>query len=364
MPSTYLDEILMIAFIPYIIYKRLVNKKILIAIACFISWSTLGLLVNFNLNFYSLYIIVDTLKPIILLLCFMSIDINECRFKKILDCYCVVNVPSAIVGIINGYRYNYLGLDLIINSGSLKYIDGVLVERAGGLIFTSGVFTDVCAILFICILFVYEWNKKKVLLLGLFLIALLFGRGRFPLLLTILGICLYLWMKLNYKYRKVLLISIVAFIGFSLFLIVPYVMNEYAIDIENQVRFVPYYLIGSIPVQVMLFGLGIGNIGNENSYLYNSSLYFEYGVTHYAGWDWESQLGKLLVQTGITGAILWFYPFLHGLKKALKSRSKHRNVCVFLICYYLINLVMNKSYEVQILVLVCTAISHVCRMEE
>ena len=362
MPSSFFDEILLIGMLVYIgVKKCFLSRKMSLIITLFLTWSLIGILLSFHASGYSLFILIDSIKPLLMLVTFLAIRIDENYFKRIVEYYCIINIPSAIVGIINGVFYNYLGRELLIDSGSLKYIDGVLVERAGGLVFVSGVFSDICAMLFVCVLFMYKWDIKKIILLSLYLVGLLFGRGRFPLLLMATGVSWYLWVKLHNKYRKFLLFVIIGIMTIATGPLVKYILTEYAFDFENQVRFVPYSMLFIIPEQILFFGAGMGIVGSTDSYLYAADLYSKYGVDSSKGLDWEAQLGKLLVQTGVVGTVLWFYPFVCGLINAFKSKSIYRNVCIFIIGYYLINLTMNKSYEVQILVLVCSAISLVSK---
>ena len=365
MPTSFLDEVLLILFWIYIILNNInPPKKIILVVVAFVMWAMLGLIFNLSVSSYSLFILIDTLKPILMLITFLCIKIDDDYYKKILDTFCIINIPSALLGIVNGLFYNYLGRDPLIESGSLKYIDGELVLRSGGLVFVSGVFSDICAVLFVSILFTYKWDIKKIILLGIFCLGVLFGRGRFPLLLMLCGVIWYLWINLSRKLRRVLIFLVVFLVLGAIIPTVKYITTEYAFDLENQVRFVPYALLFTIPESILTFGLGVGNIGSTNSFIYNPNLYTKYGLMGVSDLDWEAQFGKLLVQTGLIGTIIWFFPFVFGFVKAFKSKNQYKNICIYITGYYLINLLMNKSYEVQILILVCASISYITRKEK
>lgn len=359
MPTTYFDEIIILICFAYIcITHKKIDKITLLFGVVYIVWCCVGLIFNFRLNQYSLLQMLDSIKLLFLLECVLSMKYSISETDKFTRMIQIVNIPSVVVGIINAVRYNYLHQPLLIETGTLKIIDGVLIERAGGLFGHSGPFSTICAVLFIIVLFRDEFNYKKVMKLAFWGVGLYCGRGRFPLIVAMAAIIYYLWYKISAKKRKYLMIMVIAVGIVCLYPMYKYATELYAVDIEYQVRFVALRMISKAWNNVALFGLGIGSIGNQYSMLYNYSLYQQLGAVRYGAFDWESQLAKSLLQTGIIGTILWYYPYIRGLKMCWQAEeNKDKRLAIFLVLFFLADSVINKTYDLPFTLIVFVFIS-------
>ena len=360
MPTSYFDEIFLVLLFGYILvtHKKLDNNLLKI-ILCYVIWCLLGLIMNMKMNLYSLIQLIDSLKPIIMLLCISAIKIDEEKTDSILHIFELINIPSIGVGIINAVRYNYLHMELLIDTGTLKIINGTIVERAGGLIGHSGVFSEVCAVLFIIVLFHEKTGTKKILKMAFYLIGLYCGRGRFPLVIAVAAIFWYFWKKIssqNKKYLFWIIIFTVVGLAYPIYL---HVSDLFALDFQNQIRFVALRSVMKLLKDVLMFGVGIGNLGNSGSITNNYDLYRQLNMIGFGDVDWESQLAKSLLQTGLIGTILWYCPFILYFYKIYtkKRQDKYKNLTSFLLGYYIVNSFINKSYTLPFLVVLCVVIS-------
>ncbi|MDK2830224.1 MAG: hypothetical protein PWP67_3060 [Clostridium butyricum] len=358
MPSTWLDEFVIIVLVAYtIVQKKAINKNFLILVCTYVVYCSIGLLVNRRISFYSIFILVDNFKPILLLVFILELKISKEKLVSVLNFFEIVNIPSLIIGIINAVRYNYLHQDLIISTGTFKDINGVIIERAGGMLGHSGSFSEVCAVLVIITLFHPKQKFFRWIKIIFYFIALYFGRGRFPLAIVIIAFCYFAFLNISKSLRKYL-IYLFIFIGVLLsFPTMQYVMETFSTDFENQVRFVALRAIFSLITNVLLFGVGIGCLGNEKSILYNIDLYRALDLIKYGMLDWESQFAKNLLQTGIVGTVIWYVPFISCLHKVIKSTGEYKIVTMYMLIFYITNTILNKGYSMPFLVVMCILVA-------
>lgn len=355
MPTSFLDETLLGALFIYIVVtKKKLNTKLVKCCAIYVIWCILGLLFNLRLSFYSIAQLIDSMKPMILLILVMALEWTENKVDCFIEFVKVINIPSVIVAIINSIRYNYLHQSLLIETGTLKEVDGRLIERAGGLLGHSGPFSTTCAVVFIAILFKSEENStKKIISLLFWGMGLYVGKGRFPLIVAAGAVLFYLWNNLKKEWRKYFLVCLLSIVVLTVIPLYRFLTEIFSLDIESQIRFIAIRMIFVMIQYVIFFGVGIGNIGNTNSYLENSDLYVKYDILGSKGYDWESQFAKSMLQTGVIGTILWYYPFIYALRKVYGGReSRMKTLTIYLLWFFLINSIINKTYELPFLLIV------------
>lgn len=359
MPTTFFDEIITILLFFNIIFThKKLNKSFLKTIIFYVIWCSGGLLVNRRINLYALIQLFDNLKPILILLCILAIRMTKERIELFLKMFEIVNFPSVVIGILTAYMYNYLHLNRIIESGTLKRYGNDIILRAGGLTGHSGAFTETCAILFLLVLFQEKSSIKKWIKIVFYALGLYCGRGRFPLVITILGVFWYIWGKLSKRSQKYLGVFIFFVASILLYPIFQYIKNTFMYDFNNQIRFHALKIVFILLTKVLFFGVGVGNIGNINSITNNYDLYLNLNMIKYGYIDWESHLAKCLLQTGIIGTIIWYFPFFKCLFRVYYTKqSKYKDILLFFISYYIINSFINKSYNLPFLLLLCALIS-------
>jgi hypothetical protein len=310
-------------------------------------------------SFYSFFQIFDNLKPMIMLLCVTAISVTEKKTDSFLHMFELVNAPSVAVGIINAVMYNYLHIGRLIDTGTLKRYGDVFLLRAGGFIGHSGPFSETCAVLFIVALFREKSGIKKWIKMAFFALGLYCGRGRFPLGVAVAAVFWYLWTKIAAKNRKYLIFAAIFIAILAAYPTFVYVLELFLPDLESQIRFHGFRTVLVLITSVLFFGVGIGTIGNEGSMAANYDLYSSLGIVRYGGKDWESQLAKSLLQTGVIGTVMWYTPFVKSLHKIYigGGQGRYRNLTFFLLIYYIANSFINKSYTLPFLLLLCVLIS-------
>ena len=360
LPSTWFDEVFLVIIVGYfVLIGKKVNRKYINVFAFYIIWCILGALLNRNINMYTIFSMLDNLKPILIFCIIISIKVSNndvIWYKKWAE---IINFPSVLIGILNGYLYNILGRDVLIDSGTLKYYGTILVHRSGGLIGHSGEFTELCAILFLLVLFIDKNTCSKYLKLAIYAIGIYCGRGRFPLALIFCGVVWYLWLHISKKNRKRLIFFVILSIFALIYPIYIYFINMFSLDIEYQIRFVALRKIMELLPYIVFFGVGCGAIGNTYSADYNSQLYRKLSIERYSGYDWESTFAKCMIQTGVIGTVLWFYVFFDAIIKMIKKRNAYRDLALLLMIYYVLNCFINKSYVMPMLAIVSVLVSSV-----
>lgn len=359
MPTTFFDEIITILLFFNIIFtNKKLNKSFLKTIIFYVIWCSGGLFINRRINLYALIQLFDNLKPVLILLCILAIRMTKERIELFLKMFEIINFPSIVIGILTAYMYNHLHLNRIIESGTLKRYGDDILLRAGGLIGHSGAFSETCAILFLLVLFQEKNNIKKWIKISFYALGLYCGKGRFPLFMVILGTLWYIWRQLPKKTQKYLIVFIVFIVNILSYPTFQYFKNIFMYDFNNQIRFHALKIVFILLANVILFGVGVGNIGNIHSITNNYDLYLGLNMIKYGYIDWESHLAKSLLQTGIVGTIIWYFPFFKCLFKIYNTKQeKYRDILLFFILYYIVNSFLNKSYNLPFLLLLCVLIS-------
>jgi|GEM_PF-5140812 hypothetical protein len=358
-PVTVIDEVVLIVLILYIIIVHKKVDKLVIKIICiYIMYCLGGIVVNMRMNSSSITALVDNIKPIIFLVMITALSLDKNTIKRIVCFFERINVVSIFVGILNVICHNYLHINLLVGTGRIRMVAGKYVYRMGGLTGHTGIMSEICAILIILTIFNSKLQKKHFVKLAFYFMGMYFAGGRLPMIVSLVAIVFFMWGKIKLKMRKYLLVFFGVVMGTFAYPVVNYVTQLYQTDIENQIRFIAIRLIYSMITSVLFFGVGIGNIGNANSIVYNRDLYQHLDVIRYGGFDWESTIAKNLLQTGVIGTALWYAPFLINFYRVIKSNGEYKNMTVFIFGYYLANTILNKAYSIPFLFILCILSSY------
>lgn len=348
MPTTYFDELFLIALIIYEIAVKKIkwDRKSFLAISIYVLYCCLGLVVNFRISMYSLFVLLDSIKPNILLLTVSALKLTDEKTKKVIKFFTVINLISVVIGLYNTYSFYYGNGHLLFDSGNRREVGNIIQYRMNGLTSHVGEMATNCLILIAIFLFKDKHKILDYILLGISFVGLLATRGRFTLIACVTFFAYFAWNKTHLKGKRKILVGIPFVIVIFIIFFGGNVLSYYAPDLENQVRFAAWKSIINLLPNVLMLGVGIGNIGNEKSILYNRDLYSKVNEVRFGNMDWESTIGKSLLQTGVFGTILLLYPLIRCLKKIIKARGEYHVLTLSLFLYYLVDLFLNKAYDI------------------
>lgn len=344
--TSFLDEIsLILLIICAMIFRIKISKVPLVCLFVYSLVIFIGLLRGYG----NITEGINYIKCLVVIVLLPSIGLTDNDTNKILKIYKYTNALSALVGIVNYVCYNILHRSLIFESGNLKYIDGVLVHRMAGFCSFSGVMAVIC--LSLLVLDLFKKNKKisDYLWVCFWLLSIYCTKGRLPLYLSICIIVIYVCTILSKKIGKKFILAMLAICALIGLIFVPnifeIILSQFAEDFENQIRWKAYIKIndifstGIVSILNLLFGLGCGYLG-----------------TYY-----ESHFAITLVETGLVGLIVWYIPLCYYLYKIIKSKGiyKNKSATIIIVTYYLLNIFMNKSYDVPYLPIMCILLNGV-----
>lgn len=185
-----------------------------------------------------------------LLLFVPSLPLQEDDINEIISFSKVVNIISITIAITNYVLFNFLHRDLIFVSGSYKYINGIIIHRAGGLCTTSGTLAEICLFLLLIALFSEKTGVKSYFEAMLYFIGILCTRGRVPCFMAYFFIGMYIWFKVPSRYRKkwryAVFVMATAVGILTLQYTISFVMNTFAMDFKYQIRWKAYSLINNM----------------------------------------------------------------------------------------------------------------------
>lgn len=338
--TSYLDEFSLICLLLFTMVFRLkIDVRLFVCLLIYSLTCFVGLLRGYG-GFGDA---INYIKCILMFVLLPFLGLTEHDKKKILNAFKYANAISVTVGIANYLCYNILHRSLVFESGNLKYIDGILVHRMAGFSSFSGVMATICLCLFILDLF--KTNKKisDYLWIAFWFIGLYCTRGRFPFYVSICIIVFYFWRGLPQKWRRrvlpivALICAIVGVTMISSFF--EYIFVQFSRDFQNQIRWKAYLKVddilnsGWLSIINIIFGVGCG----------------------YLGTVYESHFAITLIETGLIGLIAWYMPLLSYLLRLIKTsgQNEKNTVLIVILGFYLINIFINKSYDVPYLPIMC-----------
>lgn len=358
-PISWFDEIALVILTVYmVVRKRKIEKSLIFTVCMFFIYCIVGLFINMRINIYSIFSLFDMIKPIFLIGLIVNTKLNSKNVKTIIYFFQVVNIPSVMVALVGEIWVNMLHRPWVIETGTYKLYDGMLILRAGGLYGHSGVFSSICSVLVIITVFDKKMGRKRWLLAMFFFVGLCCGRGRWPLFYTVMALFCYIYFNITKKNRKYILGILIIVAIVAIYPVIQFVLREYAIDLETQIRFAGYRVIIEHIPQIVLFGYGVGSIGNLYSIKYNYSLFYELGIVKWGMNDWESTFAKSMMQVGVTGTILWYKTLIVYLYKVAKSIGKYKELTLLLLTIYILDTLINKAYNIPYIIILAVFISY------
>lgn len=338
--TSYIDEIALLGLLVFAMFFRLrINTLSICCISIYACICVLGMVREHG----QLIDVFNYVKCMLMFVLVPQLGLSDENIIRIFAYFKYSNVISVAIGIINYINYNILHAPLLFESGNLKYIDGGLVHRMSGLCSFSGVMATICLFLLVCSLFKTEKTTIDYFWSIYWFIGLYCTKGRFSLFFAIVFIAYYTWIHVPYNTRKrllpVILLTVIAVVVFVIPKLYDVILTEFASDFENQIRWRAYSKINDLfdsnfwaPLN-LLVGVGIG----------------------YLGTVYESHFAITFIETGAIGLLAWYIPLIFYLFRLLKQQDKgDDNITVMiLLVFYMINSLINKSYDVPYLPMMC-----------
>lgn len=338
--TTYLDDItlLFLIFLFPFTHKKM-DGYIFVSL---IFYSILCLLSSLFYGNWNLIDWFDAFKALAMFAVIYFLDITDKERDFLIFFFKTVNSISILIGILNYILFNIFHSNVILDTGTYKYINGIYVHRMSGFMLHSGFMAETCAALLIITLFKEEIKKFNYIEVSFYLFGVYCTRGRIPLAISCGAILFYILLKIRKHIReKWYIYLLIVGLAIGIMMSIPvyqYLRRVFSLDIEHQIRFIALRRIGEIfegssinIIKKIFLGCGVGYIS-----------------TYY-----ESHFAITFLNLGILGVLIWYFPFFYAELKMRFLDNKYKVASMTLLAYYLANTIVNKSYTLPFLEIVC-----------
>lgn len=352
---SFADETIELVLLVYVILfdyflcrkKLYINKKNTVFTIVFILLTILNVFIKKYDSMAYLEEFFNYFKFLIVLEIFKLIEIDNKRLKKFLNFFIIITLVSCLNGL---YRF-YI---------KPSYIPGDM--HRNGKLRIAGFSGHPITLAFSCLTcIVYLVNNLKdsiavktikIILIYFLIYCIILTQSR--LVLLFLGV--YFIYRILYKiYEKSInkkaVLYLLIFLSFSIVIIIFLVFSqnikEYLSgDIEDTIRFFALKKAFEILPDNFLLGTGIGTFSCRAASKYYSYVYTKYDFSQFYDYTFlgdcfESQLAKILIQTGVLGFIFYYYFLFKNFKLA-----KNNELLIYLYLILFIEMILNPVYQI------------------
>ncbi|MBR4559824.1 MAG: O-antigen ligase family protein [Fibrobacter sp.] len=299
-----------------------------------------------------LYDILDILKIPLFFILLSMINIEKSLFPWIKKTYVLLNIPSVIFGLFQWFMANFKGRYI----GLSIYRDRALGARINGF---AGHNIALGFAMMVNIIFLLEVPQKKwwhkLLIIGSFC-CLLFSQSRIPIALTILYL-LYKYVYLKVRRIGRAIIVVLTFLC-SVFVLWGAIFDSYSYSQseEETVRYRTIIQGVNVFFDYPVAGYGLGAYGTSMSVKTMSPFYGDYpdrrATNIFArGATREAFAFQILIETGLMGLFLYYYPFISC---AIRARKRKDFDLFYLVSFgFILQSFMNGIYQMPIFFILC-----------
>lgn len=354
---SFADEVIEVILFMYVVLfdyflnkkKKLhINKNTVIITAIFILLTMLNVFIKkYNFMAY-LEEILNYFKFLLILEMFKLIEIDNQRIKKFLNFFIIITVISCLYGLYRFYiKTSYISGDMHRN-GKLRIagFSGHPITLA----FSS----------LTCVAYLMNNLKKsslkvkiiKIFLTGFFIYCIFLTQSRLVLFFLVMYFIYRILFKIYEKsINKKKTFYVLATLSLSVILIIALTFSSNIKgylkgDIEDTIRFFSMKKVFEILPDNFLLGTGIGTFSCRAASKYYSYVYTKYDFSQFyeytfLGDCFESQLAKILIQTGVLGFLFYYYFLMKNFKLAKKNE-----LLIYLYLILFIEMIFNPIYQI------------------